>query len=79
MLNNPEDNTKLSLLFANQTEDDILCRETLEQLQEEHKGRFKVWYTVDRPTDSWKYSSGLCLFLFISVYFVIICVSQVIV
>jgi len=58
VLNNPEDQTKLSLLFANQTEDDILCRDELERLEKENPGRFKVWYTLDRPTDSWKYSTG---------------------
>lgn len=55
---NPEDKTSLSLLFANQSEDDILVREELEAVQQAHPDRFKLWYTVDRPKDGWKYSSG---------------------
>ncbi|KAK7576282.1 hypothetical protein V9T40_012568 [Parthenolecanium corni] len=55
---NPKDETKLSLLFANQTEEDILLRDELEQVAKEHPDQFKFWYTVDRPTESWKYSSG---------------------
>ena len=47
----PEDETRLSLLFANQTEEDILLREELEQLASEHPDQFKLWYTVDRPTE----------------------------
>lgn len=54
----PEDKTCLSLLFANQTEDDILLRAELEAVQKEHPDRFKLWYTVDRPTEGWTYSSG---------------------
>lgn len=54
----PDDNTCLSLLFANQSEDDILLRKELEEVAEEHPERFKLWYTVDRPTEGWKYSSG---------------------
>jgi len=52
------DDTELALLFANQTEEDILLREELERIQKANPDRFKVWYTVDRPTDGWKYSSG---------------------
>jgi len=52
------DRTELSLLFANQTEDDILLREELEDVQKQFPERFKLWYTVDRPTEGWAYSSG---------------------
>ena len=45
------DRTCLSLLFANQTEDDILLREELEEVQKEYPERFKLWYTVDRPNE----------------------------
>jgi len=52
------DATELSLLFANQSEDDILLRKELEEIQEEFPARFKLWYTVDRPSEGWAYSSG---------------------
>ena len=58
MFRDPEDETCLSLLFANQTEDDILLRKELEAVQTEHPDRFKLWYTVDRPGEGWQYSSG---------------------
>jgi len=54
----PEDTTCLSLLFANQTEDDILLRQELEEVQKQHPDRFNLWYTVDRPSEGWTYSSG---------------------
>jgi len=54
----PEDKTCLSLLLANQTEEDILLRRELEEVEKEHPDRFKLWYTVDRPNADWKYSSG---------------------
>lgn len=51
--------TTASLLFANQTEEDILVREELEALQKEFPDRFKLHYTVDRPpAEGWKYSTG---------------------
>jgi len=46
------------LLFANQTEEDILLRDELEQLAATNSDRFKLWYTLDRPNDEWKYSKG---------------------
>uniref|UniRef100_A0A915CVN1 NADH-cytochrome b5 reductase n=1 Tax=Ditylenchus dipsaci TaxID=166011 RepID=A0A915CVN1_9BILA len=59
ILKNPSDTTKISLLFANQTEEDILLREDLDRLQAEHSGRFKLWYTIDRPPPTgWHYSVG---------------------
>jgi ferredoxin-NADP reductase len=47
---------KVALLYANQTEDDILMREELEALAEEHPDRFRLSFTLDRPPegDGWK-------------------------
>ncbi|XP_037779511.1 NADH-cytochrome b5 reductase 3-like isoform X1 [Penaeus monodon] len=52
------DKTQLALIFANQTEADILLRHELEDVQAQHPDKFKLWYTVDRPEAGWKYSSG---------------------
>ncbi|CAF1213523.1 unnamed protein product [Rotaria magnacalcarata] len=49
---------KIWLLFANQTEKDILLRDELEQLAASNSDRFKLWYTVDRESQEWKYSKG---------------------
>ncbi|CAF1252949.1 unnamed protein product [Adineta steineri] len=49
---------KIWLLFANQTERDILLRDEIEQLAESYSDRFKLWYTVDRESEEWKYSKG---------------------
>ena len=51
----PSDHTEVWLLFANQTEEDILLRSELEALP---RDRFHLWYTVDRPPAVWKFSSG---------------------
>jgi len=48
ILQDPDDETKVSLLYANQTPGDILAREQLEKLAKDHPERFKLWYTVDR-------------------------------
>uniref|UniRef100_A0A8R1DHG7 NADH-cytochrome b5 reductase n=1 Tax=Caenorhabditis japonica TaxID=281687 RepID=A0A8R1DHG7_CAEJA len=58
ILRDAADATKIKLLFANQTEEDILCRKELDELAEQHPDRFRVWYTVDRPPANWKFSSG---------------------
>jgi cytochrome-b5 reductase len=50
--------TTASLLFANQTEDDILVREELEALAKSFPDRFKLQYTLDRPSDNWKGCKG---------------------
>lgn len=53
----PEDKTKLSLLFANQTEGKILLRGCLDEYAEKHP-RFDVNYTVDRAEPGWKGYTG---------------------
>jgi len=58
VMRDANDKTQMALLFANQTEEDILLREELEQVQQEYPDQFKLWYTVDRPSEDWKYSTG---------------------
>lgn len=55
----PKDDTKLSLLFANQTEKDILLRDELEQVAKEYPDQFKIWYTVDSPTEGMSVFNGM--------------------
>ncbi|KAF4528375.1 hypothetical protein B566_EDAN016909 [Ephemera danica] len=54
----PEDHTKMALLFANQSENDILLRNELEEVANNYPEQFKLWYTVDHETEGWKYSKG---------------------
>nr|XP_046250891.1 NADH-cytochrome b5 reductase 2-like [Scatophagus argus] len=54
----PSDNTKCSLIFANQTEKDILLREELEEVKKNYPDRFKLWFTLDKPPQDWSYGSG---------------------
>jgi len=58
-LGDDQDETMFSLIYANQTEADILVRDKLEALERAHPERFKLHYTVDRaPKEGWKYSEG---------------------
>ncbi|XP_031469992.1 NADH-cytochrome b5 reductase 2 [Phasianus colchicus] len=54
----PKDFTKCYLLFANQTEKDILLRAELEDIAKRHPDQVTLWYTLDKPPQDWKYSSG---------------------
>lgn len=49
ILKNPADRTKISLIFANVNEDDILLRSELEKLAEEEKERFKLYLVLNNP------------------------------
>ncbi|MCP9262540.1 NADH-cytochrome b5 reductase 3 [Dirofilaria immitis] len=52
------DSTKVSMIFANKDESDILLRDELDKLATEHSGKFHVWYTVDQAKPGWIYSTG---------------------
>ncbi|XP_063379757.1 NADH-cytochrome b5 reductase 2 isoform X1 [Cydia fagiglandana] len=52
------DHTELRLLFANQTEEDILLRNELENYANNYPNQFKLWYTIDRADPGWKYRTG---------------------
>jgi cytochrome-b5 reductase len=47
------DKTKVSLLYGNQTQADILMRETLEELALQHPGQFSLNLTIDKSDESW--------------------------
>lgn len=54
----PEDQTNVWLIFANQTEEDILLRKELDEIAAEHPDNFHLWYTLDRPSEGWRQGSG---------------------
>ncbi|KAJ7418442.1 NADH-cytochrome b5 reductase 3 [Willisornis vidua] len=58
IIKDKDDPTICQLLFANQTEKDILLRAELEEIQAQHPTRFKCWYTLDRAPEGWEYSEG---------------------
>eukprot|EP00271_Cylindrocystis_brebissonii_P016899 TRINITY_DN4186_c0_g1_i1.p1 TRINITY_DN4186_c0_g1~~TRINITY_DN4186_c0_g1_i1.p1 ORF type:complete len:368 (-),score=57.03 TRINITY_DN4186_c0_g1_i1:361-1464(-) len=52
VLRNPEDNTQVTLLFANQSPGDVLLKDRLDELQASHPN-FKVYYVVGNPDPKW--------------------------
>lgn len=58
VMKDPKDQTVCYLLFANQTEKDILLRPELEEIQVNNPDRFKLWFTLDRAPADWEYSQG---------------------
>jgi cytochrome-b5 reductase len=57
-LQDASDTTKFTLLYGNKTEDDILCRDLLEECQSKSGGRVKVHYTLDFPPQGWTHEKG---------------------
>jgi len=57
-LRDPEDKTMFSLIYANKTESDILCRDMLDDLVSKSRGRFLVTLTLDFPPANWKHKQG---------------------
>eukprot|EP01121_Diplochlamys_sp_Union-15-3_P009380 TRINITY_DN2563_c0_g1_i5.p1 TRINITY_DN2563_c0_g1~~TRINITY_DN2563_c0_g1_i5.p1 ORF type:complete len:171 (-),score=25.03 TRINITY_DN2563_c0_g1_i5:50-562(-) len=57
ILRNPDDQTEVSLIFANVTEEDILLRRELEQLTKDYPN-FKLYYILSRPSENWTQSKG---------------------
>jgi cytochrome-b5 reductase len=51
-------NTKITLLFGNQTEQDIILKDELDKIAQEHPDRFKVVYALDKAPKDWDGVSG---------------------
>lgn len=58
VFSDPQDKSSCSLIFANQTEDDILLRPELEEVLKQFPDRFRLYLTVDRPKDGWTQGVG---------------------
>ncbi|KAF7721922.1 hypothetical protein EC973_003935 [Apophysomyces ossiformis] len=58
IVRNPNDKTKVTLLFGNMTEGDILLREELDQLAEKHPQQFKVYHVLNYPPKEWTQGTG---------------------
>jgi len=57
-LDDPEDKTQFSLIYANKTQDDILVKDILEDYVQRGEGRFKLFFTLDLPPADWKGLTG---------------------
>lgn len=55
---NPDDKTKVTLVFGNVNEEDILLKKELEHLENQYPQRFRAFYTLDKPSESWAQSTG---------------------
>lgn len=58
ILSNPQDLTKINLLYANVTENDILLRAQLEDFAKEHPTRFTIHHVLNQPPQEWNFSTG---------------------
>jgi len=65
----PDDSTEVSLLFANQSENDILLKDELEEVAKTHPAQFKLWYTVDRPQEGKVFVRNLTYFKYFNFSF----------
>ncbi|SCU81580.1 LANO_0B03598g1_1 [Lachancea nothofagi CBS 11611] len=55
----PKDQTKVSIVYGSQTEDDILLKKELDAIVESHPDQFKVHYLLDKPArDTWNGGVG---------------------
>ncbi|KAI9805882.1 MAG: NADH-cytochrome b5 reductase [Sarcosagium campestre] len=55
---NPADKTKVTLVFGNLTEEDILLKKELQDLENTYPQRFRAFYVLDTPPDHWTQGKG---------------------
>lgn len=55
---NPEDKTKVTLVFGNVTNEDILLKEELAHLENMYPQRFRAFYVLDNPPETWQGGKG---------------------
>merc|ERR1712157_383076 len=59
ILRNPDDRTKISLIYACRDEDEILMRECLDEWAHDFPTKFKIHYILsDTWPKNWKHSKG---------------------
>ncbi|KAF2638191.1 NADH-cytochrome b5 reductase [Massarina eburnea CBS 473.64] len=55
---NPQDKTKVTLIYGNLTEEDILLKKEFEHLENTYPQRFRAFYVLDNPPESWQGGKG---------------------
>lgn len=55
---NPEDKTKVTLVFSNVTEEDILLKREWEELENTYPQRFRAFYVLNSPPEGWMQGKG---------------------
>ncbi|KAI8933845.1 NADH-cytochrome b5 reductase [Plenodomus lindquistii] len=55
---NPEDKTKVTLVYGNLTEQDILLKREWEELENTYPQRFRAFYVLDNPPEAWQGGKG---------------------
>ncbi len=58
IFNNPDDKTKVTLVFGNITEQDILLKKEFDELENTYPQRFRAFYVLDKPPKEWSGGSG---------------------
>eukprot|EP00250_Pteridium_aquilinum_P000780 c10947_g1_i1 orf=339-1202(-) len=58
VLENPKDETKIALIYANVAHEDILLKDQLDKFQMDHPGRFSIHYVLEKPPQDWNGSVG---------------------
>lgn len=53
ILKNPNDKTKIHLIFANVTLEDILLKNEMDDLTKSHPDQFRVLYVLNSPPVGW--------------------------
>ncbi|KAF9918577.1 NADH-cytochrome b5 reductase [Lobosporangium transversale] len=58
LLKDKADKTKINLIFANVTPEDIILKDEIDAFAKAHPDRFKVTYVVDKPVEGWTGPTG---------------------
>lgn len=58
ILENPNDNTKVHLIYANVTYEDILLKDEVDDMAKTYPGRFKIYYVLNQPPENWNGGVG---------------------
>jgi cytochrome-b5 reductase len=58
IFSNPKDKTKVTLIFGNISEEDILLKKELQDLENTYPQRFRAFYVLDKAPKDWAGGSG---------------------
>jgi cytochrome-b5 reductase len=56
---NPDDRTKVTLVFGNIAEEDILLKKEFEELENTYPQRFRAFYVLNHPPNDSKFTRGM--------------------